>query len=157
MTTLDALLPGPRYEVFPAKGTEQAVADWVPAGMTVTVTASPVKGLDATVELAERLAARGYRVVPHLAARSVADQAHLDGIVARLKAVGWTTCSCRAGTPRTRPGRSTARCRCSSGWPRWAARSAGSASPATRRATPRSTTTSRSRRCGISAGTRATS
>ena len=90
MTDLDALLHGfisrPRYEVFPAKGTEQAVADWVPAGMTVTVTASPAKGLEATVELTERLVARGYRVVPHLAARSVADQAHLDGIVARLKA-----------------------------------------------------------------------
>ena len=86
MTGLDALLSGPRYEVFPAKGTEQAVLDWVPAGMTVTVTASPVKGLDATIELTERLAARGYRVVPHLAARSVADQAHLDAIVARLKA-----------------------------------------------------------------------
>jgi len=28
MTSLDALLSGPRYEVFPAKGTEQAVADW---------------------------------------------------------------------------------------------------------------------------------
>ena len=78
----------PRYEVLPAKGTEQAVADWVPAGMTVTVTASPVKGLDATVELTERLAARGYRVVPHLAARSVASDAHLAGIVARLKAAG---------------------------------------------------------------------
>ena len=88
MTSLDALLSGPRYEVFPAKGTEQAVADRIPGGMTVTVTASPVKGLDATVELTERLAARGYRVVPHLAARSVADQAHLDGIVARLKAAG---------------------------------------------------------------------
>ena len=37
--------------------------------MTVTVTASPVKGLEPTVDLAERLAARGYRVVPHLAAR----------------------------------------------------------------------------------------
>ncbi len=88
MTGLDALLARPRYEVFPAKGTEQAVLDWVPAGMTVTVTASPVKGLDATVDLAERLVARGYLVVPHLAARSVADQAHLDGIVARLKAAG---------------------------------------------------------------------
>ncbi len=84
MTGLDALLARPRYEVFPAKGTEQAVLDWVPAGMTVTVTASPVKGLDATVDLAERLVARGYLVVPHLAARSVADQAHLDCIVARL-------------------------------------------------------------------------
>jgi methylenetetrahydrofolate reductase (NADPH) len=88
MTSLDALLSGPRYEVFPARGTEQAVAGWIPGGMTVTVTASPVKGLDATIELTERLAARGYRVVPHLAARSVADQAHLDGIVARLKAAG---------------------------------------------------------------------
>ena len=88
MTGVDALLRSPRYEVFPAKGTEQAVLDWVPAGMTVTVTASPVKGLDATIELTERLAARGYRVVPHLAARSVADDAHLDAIVARLKAVG---------------------------------------------------------------------
>jgi methylenetetrahydrofolate reductase (NADPH) len=56
--------------------------------MTVTVTASPVKGLDATIELTERLAARGYRVVPHLAARSVAGDAHLAGIVARLKACG---------------------------------------------------------------------
>ena len=88
MTSLDALLSRPRYEVFPARGTEQAVADWIPGGMTVTVTASPVKGLDATIELTERLAARGYPVVPHLAARSVADQAHLDRIVARLKAAG---------------------------------------------------------------------
>jgi methylenetetrahydrofolate reductase (NADPH) len=85
---VEALLRNPRYEVFPGRDTEQAVADWVPAGMTVTVTASPVKGLDATVELTERLATRGYRVVPHLAARSVASDAHLADIVARLKAVG---------------------------------------------------------------------
>ena len=88
MSSLDALLRSPRYEVFPAKGAEQAVVDWVPAGMTVTVTASPVRGLDATIELTEQLTARGYRVVPHLAARSVAGDAHLEGIVARLKAAG---------------------------------------------------------------------
>jgi methylenetetrahydrofolate reductase (NADPH) len=88
MSSVETLLRSLRYEVFPARGTEQAVADLVPAGMTVTVTASPVKGLDPTIELAEKLAARGYRVVPHLAARSVAGQAHLDGIVARLKAAG---------------------------------------------------------------------
>ena len=74
--------------MFPAKGTEQAVLDWVPRGMTVTVTASPVKGLDATIDLTEKLAARGYRVVPHLAARSVTGEEHLADIVARLKAVG---------------------------------------------------------------------
>ena len=88
MSGLDALLRSPRYEVLPTKGTEEAVQEWVPAGMTVTVTASPVKGLEPTIELAERLAARGYRVVPHLAARSVADDAHLDQIVARLRACG---------------------------------------------------------------------
>jgi methylenetetrahydrofolate reductase (NADPH) len=85
---LDALLRDPRYEVFPSKGTEQAVLEWVPRGMTVTVTASPVKGLDATIDLAEKLAAHGYRVVPHLAARSVTGKEHLADIVARLKAVG---------------------------------------------------------------------
>jgi methylenetetrahydrofolate reductase (NADH) len=88
MTGLAELLRSPRYEVIPAKSTERAVLDWVPAGMTVTVTASPVKGLEPTVDLAERLAAQGYRVVPHLAARSVESQQHLDAIVARLTASG---------------------------------------------------------------------
>ena len=88
MSVLEALLRSPRFEVIPAKGTEQAVVQWVPAGMTVTVTASPVKGLEPTIELAERLAARGYRVVPHLAARSVASDAHLAEIVGRLQACG---------------------------------------------------------------------
>jgi methylenetetrahydrofolate reductase (NADPH) len=82
------LLEHPRYEVFPAKSVEEAVAEWVPPGMTVTVTASPVKGLDATLDLAERLAARGYQVVPHVSARLVADDAHLSEIVARLLACG---------------------------------------------------------------------
>jgi methylenetetrahydrofolate reductase (NADPH) len=85
---LHGWLSRPRFEVIPAKGTEQAVADWVPAGMTVTVTASPVKGLEPTIELAEKLAGRGYRVVPHLAARSVASEAHLAEIVERLRACG---------------------------------------------------------------------
>jgi len=88
MTALDILLRNPRYEVIPAKASEQAVLDWVPPRMTVTVTASPVKGLDPTVELAERLTGHGYVVVPHLAARSVRSQEHLDEIVARLKAAG---------------------------------------------------------------------
>jgi methylenetetrahydrofolate reductase (NADPH) len=85
---LRGFLSRPRFEVIPAKGTERAVAEWIPAGMTVTVTASPVKGLEPTIELAEKLAGRGYQVVPHLAARSVASDAHLLQIVARLRACG---------------------------------------------------------------------
>ena len=51
MGGLTELLRGPRFEVIPARGTEAAVAEWVPAGMTVTVTASPVRGLEPTIEL----------------------------------------------------------------------------------------------------------
>ena len=86
--SVEDLLRSPRFEVIPAKAVEQAVAEWVPTGMTVTVTASPVKGLDATIELTERLRARGYPVVPHLAARSVTSEEHLAEIVGRLKACG---------------------------------------------------------------------
>jgi methylenetetrahydrofolate reductase (NADH) len=82
------LLEHPRYEVFPAKSVEAAVAEWVPAGMTVTVTASPAQGLDATLDLAERLAARGYQVVPHVSARLVTGDSHLSEIVGRLLACG---------------------------------------------------------------------
>jgi hypothetical protein len=35
------LLAAPRYEVFPAASVEQAVLDWVPRELTVTVTTSP--------------------------------------------------------------------------------------------------------------------
>jgi len=82
------LLAAPRYEVFPAASVEQAVLDWVPRELTVTVTASPAKGLDPTLDLTERLVAHGYRVVPHLSARLVRDEAHLADIVARLRASG---------------------------------------------------------------------
>ena len=43
----------------------------------MTVTSSPSRGIEATLSLAERLAAHGYRVVPHLAARLVAGHAEL--------------------------------------------------------------------------------
>jgi methylenetetrahydrofolate reductase (NADPH) len=82
------LLQRPRYEVFPAKSTEETVLEWVPTDLAITVTASPAKGLDPTLDLTERLTARGYRVVPHLSARLVRDDAHLAEIVARLTACG---------------------------------------------------------------------
>jgi methylenetetrahydrofolate reductase (NADPH) len=82
------LLQHPRYEVFPAASTEDAVLEWVPTDITVTVTASPAKGLEPTLDLTERLAGGGYTVVPHLSARLVRDDAHLADIVARLRACG---------------------------------------------------------------------
>jgi methylenetetrahydrofolate reductase (NADPH) len=83
-----SLLAHPRYEVLPTASTEDSVLEWVPRDVIVTVTASPAKGLDPTLELAGRLAAHGYRAVPHLSARLVKDQAHLADIVDRLRACG---------------------------------------------------------------------
>ena len=59
-----ALLRSPRYEVFPTASVEQAVIDWVPAELTVTVTASPVKGLAETLDLTGRLAGHGRLRLP---------------------------------------------------------------------------------------------
>lgn len=60
----------------------------VPRELTITVTSSPSKGIDATLQLAERLAAAGYRVVPHLAARLVRDTDHLRQVLARIDSLG---------------------------------------------------------------------
>lgn len=77
-----------RYEVIPTTKAEASVLEWVPRDLTVTVTASPGKGIEATLDLTESLARHGYDVVPHLSARLVRDEAHLKEIVARLVAAG---------------------------------------------------------------------
>jgi methylenetetrahydrofolate reductase (NADPH) len=81
------LLRHPRLEVMPLEGIEREVVANVAPGVTITVTSSPTKGIDATFALAQRLAANGYRAVPHLAARLVADRAHLRGLLARLEEI----------------------------------------------------------------------
>ena len=85
---LVGLLRNARYEVIPTKTIEESILAVVPRDVGVTVTASPAKGIEATVELAERLAGHGYRVVPHLSARLLRDKAHLADLVQRLRAVG---------------------------------------------------------------------
>ena len=77
-----------RYEILPVDGIAEQVVAHVPREVKVTVTASPRRGLDATLAVTERLAAEGYQVVPHLSARLVRDGAHLDEIVGRLETAG---------------------------------------------------------------------
>ena len=101
------LLRAPRYEVFPAAGTEQAVLDWVPRELTVTVTASPARGLEPTLALATALAGHGYPVVPHVTARLIRDDAHLADIVARLTAAGISDIFVPAGDADPPAGRFT--------------------------------------------------
>lgn len=56
--------------------------------LTVTITSSPTRGVEATLALAELLIGHGYRVVPHLAARLIAGRAQLTEVLARIEALG---------------------------------------------------------------------
>lgn len=83
------LLRAPRYEVMPFESFDEQIAH-LPDGAEVTITASPSKDIEATVTKAEAAAARGYEVVPHIAARYVRDDAHLEEIAQRLTDAGVT-------------------------------------------------------------------
>ena len=85
---LAELLRRPRFEILPLDGVEDEVRTHLDPSARVTVTASPRKGLEATLSLSERLARAGYTVVPHLSARLVRDSAHLNEVLARLSAAG---------------------------------------------------------------------
>ena len=86
--TMLRLLEHARYEVLPTPSTEAKVLEFLPHERRVTVTASPSKGLDATLDLAERLTGHGYSVVPHIAARMVRGRSELAEICDRLTGKG---------------------------------------------------------------------
>src|SRR5215208_7416982 len=86
--SLADLLQRSRFEVLPLDGTEDEVREHLSRDTKVTVTASPKKGLEVTLELSERLARAGYPVVPHLSARLVRDREHLEEVLARLQEAG---------------------------------------------------------------------
>ncbi|WP_314175148.1 methylenetetrahydrofolate reductase [Streptomyces winkii] len=84
---LHEMLCGARFEVLPVRGAVEQ-CEQLPPGTAVTVTSSAAKGQDATMRTAEELAGLGMRVVPHLAARSVASRAHLAELLDRGAAIG---------------------------------------------------------------------
>ncbi|MGH8967454.1 MAG: methylenetetrahydrofolate reductase, partial [Actinomycetes bacterium] len=94
---LRRLLAHARYEVLPTASIEATVVEHLPPGFTVTVTASPSKGLEATLDLTERLRAHDYDVVPHLAARMVSGKSELAEICQRLVPLGIHTVFVPAG------------------------------------------------------------
>ena len=97
------LLERPRFEVLPTAGAPALVAEHLPPGRSVTVSASPRKGLDATLETSVQLSALGYDVIPHVAARMVADDAHLKDVVNCLHEAGINTVFVPSGDA-TEPG-----------------------------------------------------
>jgi methylenetetrahydrofolate reductase (NADPH) len=87
-STMVRLLEHTRYEVLPTATIEDKLLAHVPVERTITVTASPSKGLEPTLDLTERLTGHGYVAVPHLAARMVRDKAELAEICDRLTGKG---------------------------------------------------------------------
>lgn len=82
-------LGDPLFELIPLKNLEEQVTH-LPPGARVSVTASPSKGLEVTLDWAARLAAAGHRATPHLSARMVRDPAHLAELLDRAREAGLT-------------------------------------------------------------------
>jgi len=84
---LARVLDSPTFELVPLKNALDQAA-YLPAGATVSVTASPAKGIEATVALCEQLQTGGFRAVPHLSARMIRDRQHLCDLIAWLDRAG---------------------------------------------------------------------
>lgn len=80
-------LEAPRFELVPIKGALEA-AEHLPRGAEITISCSPNLGIENTLALAEELLGRGFRVVPHLAARLVTGTGHLNGLLRRMEDSG---------------------------------------------------------------------
>lgn len=85
--TVAGLLARPRLEIVPLRS---GAEEWpfLPRDGVVTITCSPHRGVDATLDLAEQLAGRGLRVVPHLAARTIRNREHLVEVLDRVRGGG---------------------------------------------------------------------
>ena len=83
------LLTEPRFELMPFESFGEQM-EYLPDGAQIAITTSPTLGIDATIEWTEKAAARGYEVIPHIAARYVRDEAHLEEIVQQITDAGVT-------------------------------------------------------------------
>ena len=84
---LARVLRAPTFELIPLKNSLDQAA-LLPRGATVSVTASPAKGIEATIALCEQLQALGFRAVPHVSARMIRDRPHLADLIAWLEGAG---------------------------------------------------------------------
>lgn len=80
-------LARPKYELIPLKNVLDQ-AEFLPDGAMVSVTASPQKGMMATIDLTIELMERGFDVIPHLSARLTSDRTELEVILKRLDEAG---------------------------------------------------------------------
>ena len=85
--TVAGLLARARLEIIPLRSGAEEWPFLPPAGV-VTITCSPTRGVEATLDLAEHLRGRGLKTTPHLAARTVRSRAHLEEVLARVQQAG---------------------------------------------------------------------
>jgi methylenetetrahydrofolate reductase (NADPH) len=85
---LARLLDQAYMEVIPTKTIVDRLIH-IPRHSYVSITCSPVKGLEPTLELVEKLRAlpeeRQLKLIPHIAARMIRDKGHLREILVRLE------------------------------------------------------------------------
>jgi methylenetetrahydrofolate reductase (NADPH) len=86
---LRMLVAAPKFELIPLSNTAEK-ADELPHAATVTVTASPSHGIEATLALAEEVAGRGHVVIPHLSAHMIRDRTHLTEVIDRCRDAGFS-------------------------------------------------------------------
>ncbi|MEM7113698.1 MAG: 5,10-methylenetetrahydrofolate reductase [Chloroflexota bacterium] len=91
------------FELIPLKSVERGI-EALPPNSKVSVTASPVKGLDATMALTNRIRDAGHRPVPHIAARLVEGPEHVAALAKWLRTEGYDTLFCVAGDAETPAG-----------------------------------------------------
>ena len=81
------LLSDPLFEMIPlSNALEQA--RHLPPGSRISVTASPNKTLDDSLDLAAKLTDQGFRVTPHLSARMTTSRGHLQHLLERIERIG---------------------------------------------------------------------
>jgi len=73
-------------EIIPVPGVEDKLGA-LQENMHLAITCSPTKGVEATLELAEKLISQGFQVTPHISAKSVRGEKHLETIIKKLDAL----------------------------------------------------------------------
>ena len=84
------LLDEMTYELIPLKNVYEQ-GEFLPQSSTISITCSPAKDIEATLELCENFLDKGHTTIPHFAARMVESEEHVTRIVKRVEALGIET------------------------------------------------------------------
>ncbi len=84
------LLDEMTYELIPLKNVHDQ-GEFLPKSSTISITCSPAKDIEATLELCEKFLAKGHTTIPHFAARMVESEEHVTRIVKRVETLGIET------------------------------------------------------------------